>query len=111
MFSGRQNPSFALTTGDRIVIEGLLASSSLVPERSGGEPDLGYRGFRVEWPETEIMVFGGVVRITVNGDTSYRDDLGQLLETYLVGAATAHLPPDLVQFITISRRSVPNCIP
>jgi hypothetical protein len=102
IYSGRPNPSWALSPQDADSFDSKLAALPSAQPSTLADP-LGYRGFIVRArhgdDETRTAVQQGHVQSTRGQTTTFRGDPGRALERWLLDTGRATLPPDVVQAV------------
>lgn len=105
IFSGRENPEFALTDTETSRVEALIAGFHSFHGDESEPPPLGYRGFVLTGCDSrigeEIRVFRATVSVLRGGSWVRLRDSERLLERVLVQAAREHvgevLPYDWIE--------------
>jgi hypothetical protein len=102
LFSGRENPAWALPPEEADGVRRALDALPEVPDTALPPYDgLGYRGFLVRDPAAgrSLVVWRDVVVVRDSGGVRrVKADMGRSLERLLLRTARAHLEPALYEF-------------
>lgn len=102
IYSGRPNPTWALSPQDADTFDSKLAALPAAQPSTLVNP-LGYRGFIVHArrgdDEARSTVQQGQVQSTQGGTTTFRSDPDRALERWLLDTGRATLSPDVVQAV------------
>jgi hypothetical protein len=100
IFSGRSNPTWALSAADTALFLQKIASLAENPTGQLSNP-LGYRGFIVHVTqgaeETQVHVQKGTVQVSREGATAYYSDPDHGLERWLLETGRPFLADDVME--------------